>query len=265
VHFRNVCTLSDIQRWCGAAAGGLKKVQLIRPEDVESLPRTACLTSIPNIALKSGASAYDISFDRQTGRFTEQQVIDDRAGDYFNRTISFQVRRDRVAVLQNVRALMNQRVHVVAYDRNEQYLYLPWMRLAALRDSGQRYSDVHRASFQLRGRFTEPARFFASSPGLTGGEEVTPSAPSQGNNNTVWYKQEFTNMQTNVLVWTQNGGYVPTNPAQYQVYQNGQLLSEDLAQYFVDRNAGINKAHFGIRATTHWNGSNYIIYTQVNE
>ena len=259
-----MCTLSDIKRWCGSASGGLKKLQLIRLEDVESLPRTGCLTSIGNIALKSGLSAYDIIFDRQTGRLLEQQIIDDEAGDYFERTINFQVRRDRPAALQLIIGLLNKRVHVIAFDRNDQYIYLPYMRLSSSRDTGQRYSDVHRANFTLTGRFADPARFFASSPGLPGGEEMVPE-PSAGNNNTAWYQQEFSSMQSNTLVWTQNGGYVPTNKGQYQVFQNGQLLHESLGQYSVNRSAGANQTHFIISNLTHFNGSNYQVFTRVNE
>lgn len=69
------------------------------------------------------------------------------------------------------------------------------------------------------------------------------------------FNQEFVNVYSNVLTWTQNNGNLPlTNlNAAIHVYQNGQKLID--SQYTVTQPNTIT-----IDSATHYDGSNYIIF-----
>lgn len=50
------------------------------------------------------------------------------------------------------------------------------------------------------------------------------------------FVQDFTNHQTNTLVWTENGGSIPSNPeAFFFVLENGKKL-KDTVEYVIDEN-----------------------------
>lgn len=91
--------------------------------------------------------------------------------------------------------------------------------------------------------------------GLLDGSTSAIPEPSTGTIN----MQSFPNSATNALVYTENGGQLPTpHASQVWVFQNGQKLLAEEGQYTITQ--GVGSATITINSNTHWNGSYYEVF-----
>lgn len=153
-------SLVNITRWVCSNFAGLKSLRIILPEDVDSLPESLAVPNIEgDIVLKPGKEMYDIEFDTASSRFREVLSSSDRNGDFYNRELSFTVRRMRVNIADFRRRIMNRRVHLIFTDNNDETYLFAFMRLRnAEADSAQR-GGRNRTSFTFRGASDSPASF----------------------------------------------------------------------------------------------------------
>lgn len=171
-----VCSLHDIARICAAVPGGCRSLTLIVPTDVDALPEQFCVPNVADLTLLSGKVAYRIEFDRYSCRHIERTNTGNRAGDTFDSTLTFTLKKIRLDVEWLRSKLANRRIHVILeYATGIQRLLLN-MRVASDADSGDRIGSPSRYSFSLTGTASAPAPLINSS--LTGGGGiVTPPSP----------------------------------------------------------------------------------------
>jgi len=172
-----VCNLHDIERICKAVPGGCRSITFIVPNDVDTLPEQFCVPNVADITLLSGKVAYRIEFDRNSARHVERHNGGNRAGDTFDSTLTFTLKKIRVEVEWLRAKLANRRVHVIAeYNGGGQRLLLN-MRVLSDSDSGDRIGAPNRYNFTLTSSASAPAPFIASELTGGGGGVVMPPAP----------------------------------------------------------------------------------------
>lgn len=112
--------LLSIQKYCGSFQSGLKSVFLLLPEDVATeTPQYGIIpmTSMPT--LKEGKALYTIAFDRKSARYVEKKAIANRAGDYYDATLNFIIKKSRIELDMLSMMLLNRRVHaIIVYQDN---------------------------------------------------------------------------------------------------------------------------------------------------
>lgn len=138
------CALSTIERHCGKTFGGLKSIKLFLDSAVDSLPVQYCSPNLSgDITLGSGESFHEIKFDRFTAQFTERKLINRRAGDYYEQTLTFDITHDRAEVATLINNLDNRRTHAVIVDRNDKQRLLKNLRQRNTTDSGDTLSSFN--------------------------------------------------------------------------------------------------------------------------
>ena len=125
------------------------------PEDVASYTSE---TGEAGVELKPGKEVYHIEVDRRTAGHTEDLNSSNDQGDFYQRGISFEVRRMRQEVQTLRRRLMNRRVHVIFTDENGlTYLYLNQrLRRNAARNQ---YGSKNGYTFDFSGASRLPAPY----------------------------------------------------------------------------------------------------------
>lgn len=114
-------TLLNIERWACANRSGVLTVKLVIPDQVLSYTDSEAEAGI---TVKPGAEIYHIGIDPRTGYHQETLKQGDN-GDYHEQRVGFNLKRLRQNVVTLRRKLMNQRVHVIFTDANEEtYLFL---------------------------------------------------------------------------------------------------------------------------------------------
>jgi len=157
------CTLHSIEKYCGSTNAGLRQIQLIVPDDVLSIGLIQSQPSIlGNIELKPGTQSYDVRFDRQTARFSEIGV-NERSGDLYRRTLTFELIHDRYDVSSLIQKLKNRRVHVLITDRNGYKRFSPNMRLTHETDTGDEYTSKSRNRLTFTGTGKQKVKFLSGS------------------------------------------------------------------------------------------------------
>lgn len=152
---------------------------LIVPSDVSALPEQFCVPNVGDVTLLSGKVAYRIEFDRNSCRHVERQSTNNRAGDTFDSTLSFTVKKLRVEVDWLRAKLANRRVHVIVEYADGNKRLLLNMRTVSESDSGDRIGAPNRYAFTLTSSATAPAPFINSEliPPGGGGIVVPPTPP----------------------------------------------------------------------------------------
>ena len=147
-------SLIQIDRWRCDNRGGVARVKLVIPEDVATY---ASPTAEAGIVVKPGKEIYHIEVDPRTGGHQEQLKGGDQ-GDYYERSVSFDVRRLRQEVTTLKGRLRNRRVHVIFTDENGlTYLYLN-QRLRSSTATNQ-YRTKNRTDFTFSGASRLPAPY----------------------------------------------------------------------------------------------------------
>lgn len=155
-----MCDLRDIERLCQAYVGGLQEIYIIVPLDVSSIQTQYCTPNLTeDVELEEGKRAYVMKFSKGTGTFIERSIIDNRAGDYFQQTISYFLPKDRVEVADLKQKVKNRRFHLIYKDGNNQRKVLQNLRIQTETNTGDKKTARNGASFTCTARSTKPAPF----------------------------------------------------------------------------------------------------------
>ena len=173
--------LLSIEEACALGLRGFKKIFLILPEDVQAeIRRPQCcipMTSMPTLI--DGKAMYQIGYDRNTARFLEKKNIANRAGDYFDNSLTFTVKKTRIELDTLSTLLMNRKIHALLIDKENKVKYVKNLRCDDEADSGDKANRN-----EYRFRFT--SKSIRKAPSVSGVLPpfigYTPS-PSGGTNN----------------------------------------------------------------------------------
>ncbi len=175
------CALSTIERHCGKTFGGLKSIKLFLDSAVDSMPVQYCSPNLSgDITLDSGESFHEIKFDRFTAQFTERKLITQRAGDYYEQTLTFDITHDRAEVATFINNLDNRRIHAVIVDRNDKQRLLKNLRQRNSTDSGDVLSSFNGNKFVFVGRSRRRSPFIKLEEVEVGSCDITLSGEYSG-------------------------------------------------------------------------------------
>lgn len=172
-----ICELHDIERICEAVPGGMASVTLIVPTDVDTYPEQYCVPNVGDLVLLGGATAYTIYFERDSAKLIDKQTTNNPAGDTFEYSLTFSVKKIRLVVEWLRAKLANRRVHVIAEYRTGLQRLIPNMRPSSDSDSGDRIGSPQRYAFAFTASLAAPAPTINSSLTGTGSGIVTPPEP----------------------------------------------------------------------------------------
>jgi len=175
------CALRDIEKWCGVNNAGIREINLIVPSDVYTAPAQYYTPNLDgSIELVSGAQVYNIAFDRRSASFTEKLITNERFGDYYQQTLQFSIRRDRVEVADLIERMRNRRVHVLYTDKNGLQKFVRNMRAAPETQTGAAPSDRNGSLFQFVGQSEKKAPFMNQEIGnvIVEGDKIILVSPS---------------------------------------------------------------------------------------
>ena len=149
--------LHSIERSCTRVQGAIHEIILIDPDDLEELPDYYLIPSVAELNFKPGKAAWVFQHDRLRGRLEDNTNTDNDNGDYFEYILTCTVRNIRLDVEYLRRKLINRRIHVVAKYGDGLQRFLPYMRLAAAGDSGERPATRNQYTFRGITRTDKPA------------------------------------------------------------------------------------------------------------
>ncbi len=172
-----IATSQAVAKVCEPAASGLSALSIIDPDDLSQQPVWFRNPNIDSLSFKSGKAAYNFEADRLTARLTDKTTTADRAGDRIDYLLQARVSGISPDVELFRAKLMNRRVHVAATYQSGDRRLLPYMRLSADGDSGDR-SNRNAYSFQGTLRLLKPAPFIGTSFNVIDGPYVPPDGGS---------------------------------------------------------------------------------------
>jgi len=147
-----VCNLNDIGRACGLALGGLKGIAIIDPKDLSAPILQYCQPSVGNVTLQTGKRSYDIKHILTQGGYTERLVTGNKAGDYYEMSVTFGIKKIRFEVESLIEKLKNRTFHLVlTHSDNTKRLCLN-LRQSADTFSGNRIADRQGYTFNCSTR-----------------------------------------------------------------------------------------------------------------
>lgn len=150
--------LHAVIKACQKPAGGLKAIAIIEPTDLAVQPVWYLEPNIPELEFLADKSAYAFLADRFTARLTDKTVTGDRQGDRFEYLLQAFVSGIRPEIELLRAKIRNRRYHVVATYQDDTRRFLPWMRISADGDSGDR-SNKNGYSFTGTMRMHRPAPY----------------------------------------------------------------------------------------------------------
>jgi len=150
-------TLHAIERSCTRVEGSLTQIILIDPDDLEELPDYFLIPNVEALNFKSGKSAWAFGKDRLRGRLEDNTNTAEAGGDFFEYILTATVRNIRLDVEYLRMKLMNRRIHIVATYGDGLQRFLPYMRLSASGDSGERTASRNQYTFKGVARLDRPA------------------------------------------------------------------------------------------------------------
>lgn len=171
-----IATLHAIEK-CSAPPPGISSLALIDPDDLNKQPVWYRTPSIDSLDFKSGKAAYIFEADRLTARITSRTSIADISGDRVDYLLQARVSGISAEVDLLRQKLLNRRVHVAATYQSGLQRFLPWMRLSADGDSGDR-SNRNAYSFSGSLRLSRITPFLQAEFNLIGGPYVPPDPGS---------------------------------------------------------------------------------------
>lgn len=139
--------LYDIERLCTRIPGSITQIVLIDPADLATQPVWYDVPNIDALDFKPGKDVYRFDCDRQNSRLVDKPNTSSAPGDFFDYTLTCTIRGIRPEVDLLRKRLMNRRVHVVATYADGYQRFLPWVRLQAESDSGERRASRNQYSF----------------------------------------------------------------------------------------------------------------------
>lgn len=170
--------LHSIERSCSRVPGALTEIILIDPADLEEIPDYFLLPNVAALNFKPGKSGWAFQHDRLRGRLEDNTNTDQDAGDYIEYVLSCTVRNIRLDVEYLRMKLLNRRIHVVAKYGDGLQRFIPYMRLSAAGDSGERPTSRNQYTFRGLARLDKPAPLIDTElSGSIGGGAPTPSDP----------------------------------------------------------------------------------------
>lgn len=145
----------EVRKRCRPAAGSVRLVYIIVPEDVtaDGMPQTFILPLIAYApTLDAGAKPIGIPIDRNTAIFSENKNTGNRAGDYYDRKLSFQIREMRYEVDYIREMLKNRRFHLLLEDYNKRVRFVKNCRVQEDATTGDKYLSKNGYTFNFFGR-----------------------------------------------------------------------------------------------------------------
>lgn len=170
-----VATLHAIKKVCQKPAGGLQALAVIEPADLAAQPAWYLEPSIASLEFLPGKAAFVFEADGFTARLTEKMNLGSRAGDIFEYQLQASVSGISPEVDLYRAKIRNRRYHVVATYQNGGQRFLPFMRLAADADSGDR-SNKNAYAFSGTMRMHRPAPWLNGAFDVIGGPYVPPDS-----------------------------------------------------------------------------------------
>lgn len=174
-----IATFTDIKRRCKPAAGSVKLAYIIVPEDVidGGLPTTFVFPVSYEPTIEPTAKKYHLQMDRNTGIFSEEKKTENRAGDYYEQKLSFQVRGMRYEVDYARELLKNRKFHVLYEDQNKQVRFIKNFRVQDNGTTGDNFfaKNGYTFNFYTRSETLAPTIpislivFLQENSGTTGG------------------------------------------------------------------------------------------------
>jgi len=150
---------------------------MIDPNDLEVQPDWLLVPVISDLQFKPGKAAYGIGADHLTARLTDPTDIGNRSGDTFDYKLAATVSGVTPSI-EHLRAkLINRRIHLAVTYQNGEQRFIPFMRLFAAGDSGDR-SSKNGYNFNGVARLSKPAPYFEGTIEVIGGGGSTPPNPS---------------------------------------------------------------------------------------
>lgn len=175
-----VTTLHAVKKICQKPASGLQALAVIEPADLAAQPVWYLEPTIPSLEFLPDKAAFAFEADSFTARLTEKTLVNERDGDRYEYLLQAFVSGNQPEVDLYRAKIRNRRYHVVATYQNGMQRFLPFMRLSADADSGDR-SNKNGYSFSGVMRMHRPAPYLNASFNLIGGPYVPPAPGGSGN------------------------------------------------------------------------------------
>lgn len=169
--------LHSIERSCTRVQGAISEIILIDPDDLEEVPDYFIVPTVDELNFKPGKSGWVFQHDRLRGRLEDNTNTDQDAGDYFEYILTCTVRNIRLDVEYLRMKLINRRIHVVAKYGDGLQRFLPYMRLSAAGDSGERLASRNQYTFRGIARTEKPAPLIDTELSGSIGGTPTPTDP----------------------------------------------------------------------------------------
>lgn len=150
--------LHAIEKACANPAL-ITNLAIVDPKDLQRQPNWLQKPNISSLAFKSGKAAYFFGVDRFSGRLTDSTEIGNRAGDFVNYLLFGSIKGLRLDVEWLRAKLLNRRVHVIATYATGENRFIPFIRLVASGDSGDK-SNASKVEFRGSSRLSKIAPFF---------------------------------------------------------------------------------------------------------
>ena len=160
--------LHAIQKACLKPAPGLLALAMVDPNDLETQPDWLQKPTISDLAFKPGKAAYAIEPDRLTARLVDKTDTRNRSGDYVEYLLTAIVSGITPSIEWIRAKLLNRRVHIIVTYQNGDQRFIPYMRLSADGDSGDK-SNPQRYSFSGSVRLSKIAPYFNGTFPVIGG------------------------------------------------------------------------------------------------
>lgn len=180
----SAATLHAVTKACQKPAPGLKAIAIIEPTDLSAQPVWYLEPSIASLSFLPGKAAFSFDADRLTARLTDKTATNERHGDRFDYLLQAFVSGVRPEVEFLRAKIRNRRYHVVVTYQDDTMRFLPFMRLSADGDSGDR-SSKNGYSFTGTLRMHRPAPYLEATFDIIGGPYVPPTLPGAGGSVTI--------------------------------------------------------------------------------
>lgn len=172
----SAATLHAVTKACEKPASGLKAIAIIEPTDLSAQPVWYLEPTIDSLSFLPGKAAFSFDADRLTARLTDKTSTSNRPGDRFDYLLQAFVSGVRPEIEFLRAKIRNRRYHVVVTYQDDKMRFLPFMRLSADGDSGDR-SNKNGYSFSGTMQMHRPAPYLNETFDIIGGPYVPPTLP----------------------------------------------------------------------------------------
>lgn len=165
--------IHTIEGYCRPAAPGLNSIRLVDPFDLQVQPSWWTLPNFASLQFKPGRGAFDLGADLLSGQLVER-ATDTAMGEVYDATVNFTIRNIRIEVEYLRAKMLNRRFHVIVTYRNGVQRYLPYTRLLATGNSGNR-SERNQYQYTGTTRLCKPFPFLGATPPIITGIVIPPA------------------------------------------------------------------------------------------